>query len=59
MRSESSFNLFWQVIVVKAQKLSIGKPALPRKQKIPKLGQEKLSFMLVLKITTELFITKL
>ena len=36
LRSDSSFSLFWQVIIVKAQKLNIGKPTLPRKQTAPK-----------------------
>ena len=36
MHSDSSFSLFWQVIIVKAQKLNISKPTLPRKRKAPK-----------------------
>ncbi|XP_065886227.1 zinc finger MYM-type protein 1-like [Dysidea avara] len=37
MRSESSFSLFWQVLSIKAQKLNIGEPTLPRKRKAPKI----------------------
>ena len=36
MHSESSFSLFWQVLTIKAQKLNIGEPELPRKRKAPK-----------------------
>jgi len=62
MHSESSFSLFWQVLTIKAQKLNIGEPELRRKRKAPKdlgLGQEKLSFMLLLRIVTKPFIMKL
>ena len=36
MRSDASFKLFWQVLAVKAQKLNIGEPTLPRKRKVPR-----------------------
>lgn len=36
MRSDASFKLFWQVLTVKAQKLDIGEPTLPRKRKAPR-----------------------
>jgi len=46
MYLDSSFSLFWQVLLVKAQKLNIGKPTLPQGMK---LGKAKLSFMKMLK----------
>ena len=47
MRSDDSFKLFWQVLRVKAQKLNIGEPTLPRKRKAPRrfeIGESQAEF---------------
>ena len=35
MRSDDQFNLFWDLVVLKAEELSVDEPKLPRKRKLP------------------------